>query len=75
MESQASPAAFEDACGGYETRPLEGLGDLDGRFRSFVRRVVSIRLFFSGLGVLDVCFEGTGKLGSVYGNGDPEVGI
>ena len=75
IESQASPAAFEDACGGLKPRPPEGLGDFEGFFPSFVRKVVSIRLFFSGLGVLEVCFGGIGSVGGGYGNGGLDVGI
>ena len=56
VESQASPAAFEEAGGALNTWALDVLGDLEGLFPSLVRRVLSIRLFFSGLGVLDVCF-------------------
>ena len=52
--SQANPAAF-DAVGGPAFLPPEVLGDFEGFLPSlFVRSVVNRRLFFSGLGVLDV---------------------
>jgi len=70
-ESQASPAAFE-AAGGPSLLPPNGLGDLDGLFPSFPGlNVVSIRPFLSGLGVLDVSFDGTGTVGGERGTLDP----
>ena len=65
--SQASPAALE-AAGGPSLRPTAALGDFDGLFPSFPGlNVVSIRPFLSGLGVLDVSFEGAGTEGGERG--------
>lgn len=56
IESQARPAALDDAGGGLN-RPAEDLGDFEGFLLSLVRNVVSMALpFFSGLGVLEVLF-------------------
>ena len=69
MESQARPAAFDEA-GGALNRVAEVLGDLEGFLPSFVRNVVNIgRPFLSGLGVLEVFFGGTGSAGVEYGLG------
>lgn len=72
LESHAKPAAFE-AAGGRRERPPDALGDFEGRFPSFVRKVVNMRPFLSGLGVLEACFAGTGSAGG--GGGDEYVGV
>lgn len=73
VESQARPAAFEEAAGAPVLCPPEALGDLVGFFPSFVRKVVNMRLLFSGLGVLDLCFGWAGKVG-IVGGGNGEDG-
>ena len=76
-ESQARPAALEEAAGVPVLRPPEDLGDFEGFLPSFVLSVVNIRLFFSELGVLDLCLW-AGKAGSIgggYGKGDPVLEI
>ncbi len=73
-ESHARPAAFEEAAGVAVLRAPKDLGDFEGFFPSFVRKVVSIRLLFSGLGVLDFglgCAGGAGSAGGGYGRGEP----
>ena len=69
IESHASPAAFEDAAGGPALRPVEALlDDLEDAFPSLLPlKVVSMRPFFSGLGVLDTTLGGTGSFGGGYG--------
>lgn len=74
VESHASPAAFEDAAGATGLRPPWLLADLERPFPSLVPlKVVSKRLLFSGLGVLDICFGGTGNTGGGYSILDPVV--
>jgi len=69
MESQARPAALEDAGGGLN-RPADDLDDFEGFLPSLVLRVVNMtRPFLSGLGVLEVFFWGTGRVGGEYGLG------
>ena len=67
-ESQARPAAFDDA-GGAPNRPPEALGDFECFLPSLgPRRVVNMTWpFLSGLGVLDVFVESTGSLGGAKG--------
>lgn len=65
VESQARPAALEDAAGVPTLCPPEVLDGLEGFFPSLVRKVVNIRLRFSGLGVLDLYLGCGGKVGGV----------
>ena len=67
VESQARPAAFEEAAGVPVLWPPEDLGDLVGFFPSLVRKVVSMRLLFSGLGVLDLFLGWASEIGTVGG--------
>lgn len=64
IESQARPAAFEDA-GGAPKRPPEALGDLACFLPSLgPRSVVNMTWpFLSGLGVLGVFVAGIGNVG------------
>lgn len=68
IESQARPAALDDA-GGAPKRPPEALGDFGCFLPSLgPRRVVNMTWpFLSGLGVLDGFVAGTGSAGGVYG--------
>ena len=69
--SHARPAAFEDAGGGPPLLALKSLAVFVGFLPSFVRKVVSIRLFLSGLGVLEEEWDGTGRVGGgEYGSGE-----
>ena len=73
IESHAKPAAFDDA-GGALNLPAEDLGDFEGFLPSFVRKVVNMaRPFLSGLGVREVFFWGTDKVGGEYGLGRGSV--
>lgn len=61
--SHAMPAAFE-AAGLSALRPLEIRADLKADVRpSLERKVVSIGLFLSGLGLREVVFVGTASVG------------
>lgn len=66
VESHAIPAAFKGAGLCDPTLVVRGLED----FLSPVRNVVNMVLLclWSGLGLLDICSEGTGNVGGV-GNG------
>ena len=68
IESQARPAAFDDA-GGAPRRAPEALGDFECFLPSLgpLKVVNMTRPFLSGLGVLDVFVTGIGSVGGAYG--------